>query len=411
MSWLYRVLTTMGTRNAPKRSPDHRAGRNMWLVRAYAQAAAAVLAAAMIGAVVFGHPWAAPQAEAASNQPWFAGYVDVTTTPQYSFENPRSQAGRDVFLSFVVADPVEACTPTWATSYTLDQAASLLDLDKRIARLRQRGGAVAVSFGGSLNDELAATCTDHARLVDAYQSVVDRYGVTTVDLDIEGYHLTDHAAGARRAAAMKDLQTAQRSSGESLAVWMTLPVSPTGLNEDGRLAVTQMLDAGVDVAGVNAMTMNYGQSRASGDSMIHASLSALTSAHGQLKALYRSVGMSLSEAGTWKKLGATPMIGQNEMPGEVFGLAAAEQLNAFALARGLGRVSMWSLNRDKTCPVDHLDVSMANHACSGIGQGERSFADILSVGLHGSFVRAAGIQTAAESDGAAAVIESIRPNP
>ncbi len=45
-------------------------------------------------------------------------------------------------------------------------------------------------------------------------------------------------------------------------------------------------------------------------------------------------------------IGITPMIGVNDDTNEIFDEAAAQQLTAFAQQHGMGRISMWSLNRD-----------------------------------------------------------------
>ena len=107
----------------------------------------------------------------------FAGYVDVTATPRYAFEDPVSEEAENVLLSFIVADRENACTPSWGAAYCLDGAGSDLDLDRRVARLQQFGGTVSVSFGGLINDELATSCTDDGQLTAAYRAVVDRYNV------------------------------------------------------------------------------------------------------------------------------------------------------------------------------------------------------------------------------------------
>src|SRR5205823_1041200 len=157
------------------------------------------------------------------------------------FEDVKSAKGRDVMLSFVVADHDDACTPTWGSYYSLQGASDQLDLDRRIARLQQQKGEVGVSFGGLSNDELATTCTDASDLVSAYDTVVQRYDVSTVDFDVEGDDLTNHAAGERRAAAVKTLQDQRRAAGHPLAVWLTLPAAPSGLTSDGTTAVAQFL--------------------------------------------------------------------------------------------------------------------------------------------------------------------------
>src|SRR3954465_11538322 len=73
---------------------------------------------------------------------WYAPYVDVTLTPQFAFEDPLVNPATDVVLSFVVADGSDACEPSWGSAYTLDEAESMLDLDRRLALYRQNGGDV-----------------------------------------------------------------------------------------------------------------------------------------------------------------------------------------------------------------------------------------------------------------------------
>ena len=353
-----------------------------------------VIAAAIIGSLAvagfIGHArWGSStelrstQPKVGSAKPWFAGYVDVTAKPAYPFESPKTKAGRDVFLSGIVSAPDGSCTPMWGGAFTLQQAAASLDLDRKIARLQQRGGRMAVSFGGQFHDELATSCTDVNELAAAYAKVIDRYQISTIDLDVEGTNLSDRAAGQRRAQAVKKLQLQRRTAGKSLPIWLTLPVSPNGLTDDGEAVVDAMLRNGVDLAGVNAMTMDYGSSRAADQSMLNATTAALTATQQQLKALYSSAGMKLSAAAVWSKIGATPMIGQNDEPGDVFSLEAAKSLNQFVNGHGMGRISMWSLNRDKACGTSHVDVKQASETCSGVRQDDGEFADLMSANLAG----------------------------
>jgi len=108
--------------------------------------AAIVAVAVVLGGFYAYQAWASTQADPAPD-PWFAAYVDVTATPSYEFESATKDSVKEVLLSFIVAATDESCTPTWGTAYTMDEAAVSLDLDRRIARLQQKGGDVAVSFG------------------------------------------------------------------------------------------------------------------------------------------------------------------------------------------------------------------------------------------------------------------------
>jgi chitinase len=72
------------------------------------------------------------------------------------------------------------------------------------------------------------------------------------------------------------------------------------------------------------------------------------------------------------------MIGQNDVDGEVFTLADAEALVAFARDTGLGRVSLWSLNRDTACSASFADVVVHSNTCSGVEQAPSAFVDVFA---------------------------------
>ena len=359
--------------------------------------------AALVAGAIFGYRFfVTDQVRAVESAPWFAPYVDVTVTPTFAFESPADAAAQDVVLSFVVAASATSCEPSWGAAYSMNDAAKDLDLDRRIARLRDQGGDVVVSFGGAVNSELANACTDEDALAEAYESVIDRYEVSTIDLDIEGENLADPVSGLRRAVAVAAVQKDLRAADGDLAVWLTLPVSPNGLTTDGQRAVTQMLDAGVDLAGVNAMTMDYGVDLA-GDSMADASISALRATQKQVSALYRQSGVSLTDATAWGKVAATPMIGQNDVAAEVFSLDDAAELNQFAQEQGMSRLSMWSLNRDRSCGSNYAHPTQVSNDCSGVDQGDATFAETLWPGFDAAPDASAGRLTTPEPSPTAAV--------
>lgn len=361
-----------------------------------------MIALLILGGIVYGaiFGWNRRQetVSAVVYKPWFAAYVDVTSVPSYAFEQLGSTTTPDAILSFVVSSPADPCKPTWGTYYTMDEAAVTLDIDRRIARLRQRGGDVAVSFGGALNSELSLGCTDSEMLFDAYKSVVERYGIDTIDLDLENQGLTDVEAAERRASVIARLQAERRDAGKNLSVWLTLPVSPQGLTQDGTNAVARMLSGGVDIAGVNLMVMDYGESREKSWTMFEASKRALAEAHRQLGVLYKQAGIDLNSQSLWRKIGATPMIGQNDVADEVFTMEDAEGFNAFSREQGIGRMSMWSANRDVPCGENYVDVKVVSDSCSGVKTSKSGFSQALSKGFEGRLARSVDIPTTEDSD-------------
>ena len=334
-----------------------------------------------VGVAAVAPPLTLPVSGTPVEQRWFAGYYDVTLDQGAELaESDLATSPGGAVLAFVVAADDSDCTPTWGKAYTLDDAASRFDLDRRVERMHREGRPVVVSFGGAINTELAAACGSAADTATAYAEVIDRYAVDTIDLDIEGDMLSDRSAWKRRADAVATLQRA-RPSDDPLDVWLTMPVAPDGLTDAGRDLVAGMLDAGVQVSGVNAMTMNYGIEKP-GD-LVAVSERALDATAAQLRDLWDDAGQALPPGGASELLGATPMIGRNDVPAEVFTLDDARAFTAFASERGLARLSMWSLNRDHTCGSNYPFTGTVSPRCSGVEQSGESFAAILSTGYLG----------------------------
>ena len=316
-------------------------------------------------------------AASAAGEPWFAPYVATTVTPILRFDDPVAAPSAALVLGFVVAAGDDSCTPSWGAHYGLDEAAAApLELDAQIDALRNQGREAMISFGGAANTELALRCPDAAQLAAAYAQVVDRYGVRRLDFDLEGAALHDGAATARRAAAVRELQDRAGAAGSGLEVALTLPVGRHGLGEEGVAQLDAMLAAGVDVGNVNALTMDYAGSMTPGMTMSEVSTAALEATFQQVTDAYARAGERLDAASVWAQLGATPMIGQNDVPGEVFTLEDAHHLRDYATARGLGRLSMWSMNRDRSCPPAASQPVSAT--CSGVEQQPSEFARVLS---------------------------------
>jgi chitinase len=236
----------------------------------------------------------------------------------------------------VVSDKEEPCTPSWGAFYTLDSAEQGLDLDARTAQLRSQGGSVMVSYGGEANTELSVDCTDPAKLRQAYLEPIQRYHAEAIDLDIEGSSLADTEASARRATAIAAVQKQLAGEKKPLKVWMTLPVSSNGLTAEGIAAVQAMLKGKVELAGVNAMTMDFGPGEGASHDMLGTIESTLEATQLQVQSLWRAAGLPSSAAAAWGHVGATPMLGINDVASERFTTKDARELAKFVKARAGG---------------------------------------------------------------------------
>ena len=308
---------------------------------------------------------------------WFAPYVDTTLTPTYAFESASSQPARQVALGFIVADRGGSCVPNWGAAYSLDQADQTLSMSARIAQLRINGARAIVSFGGQANTPLATACPTVATLTHAYSTVIQRYSLNVIDLDVEGAALGDAASIQRNAQAVRALQTID----PNLQVWLTLPVEPSGLQDNALGVIDAMLAARVDLAGVNVMSMDFA-TPSSGSGMIGPVEQSLRAAHDQLATAFRQRGVTLFSLQVWEHLGTTVMIGENDITGERFTVGDARGLVAFASRVGLARVSMWSINRDSQCGSVFSLTGVHSNTCSGTPQSALEFSHIFA-GLGG----------------------------
>ena len=316
-----------------------------------------------------------------AHQTWFAPYADATLTPTYQFQSTSANPARQSVLGFVVAASSSDCTPSWGGAYPLAAAGQTLAMNARIAQLQQEGAQAIASFGGQANTPLDVACPTAAALTSAYRSVISAYSLTTIDLDIEGAALNNAAAGNRRAQAIASLER----SDPKLKVWLTLPVETNGLQDNAQSVISSMLRSHVAIAGVNVMTMDFSSPPAAGSTMAQSAEDALKATHGQLASLYPHYGIHLSAQQIWQGLGATPMIGQNDIQGEIFTVADAKTLVSFAAANHLGRLSMWSINRDRQCGTSFPQTGVLSNTCSGTAQSGLQFARTFSQ-LQGSTV-------------------------
>ncbi|MGY0489320.1 chitinase [Streptomyces sp. WG-D5] len=288
----------------------------------------------------------------------FAPYVDTSLSPAFDLTGAARDTGVKTYtLAFV--KPKGDCTPQWGRS-TLDSN----PVAAQIGALRSAGGDVRVSFGGQSGNELARTCASTSRLTSAYEKVIDRYRLTKVDFDIEGDALTDRASVDRRSRVVAALQ--KRHPG--LDVSFTLPALPRGLTEDGLALLRSAKKHGVDIGSVNAMAMNFGSSPAPRPKgrMGEYAIDTAEATHAQLKGIVGG-----SDRSVWNRVAVTPMIGVNDIEEEVFTLSDAAELGAFAKARGMAWVSLWSATRDRACPGGRGGPAAAT--CSGVDQSADAF--------------------------------------
>ncbi len=295
-----------------------------------------------------------------------APFVDIGAFPTPNLTQIAETTGlRDFSLGFIV-NGTSACQATWFNAFTMSQGFERSD----IASLRALGAEVRPSFGGEAGIELAQACTDVTALTAQYQSVIDAYGLSQIDYDIEGAAVADPASVDRRSQAMANLQAAAKAKGRTLSITLTLPVLPSGLTSQGLSVVRSAINHGVTINTVNLMAMDFGDVEAPNPSgkMGTFAIQSAQSTHNQLVPLLPGK----TDAQIWNMIGVTPMLGQNDNPAEIFKQADMRQLLTFAGQQHLGELAFWDVTRDGDACTGSLS------RCTNITQTPFEFSTMIA---------------------------------
>jgi chitinase len=325
------------------------------LKRSLALSAAAVLGTGgVVTAVALGVATTANAASSAWPAHVFAPYVD-TGLSNTTLTTVAADYGTKYFeLAFVNGGGCQWSLP--------DESG----WQSQISALQAEGGDVSVSFGGYTVDsdatDLGAQCSSASAMAAQVENVVTTLNVTHLDFDIESNEQTDTGDLNLTAQALAQVDSWGSSTGRSLNISYTIPVLPSGFTSEGLGVIQAAANNGFRPNVVNIMSMDYGTS---GTEMGSAANQALSAAAGQVASVF---GISASSATAM--MGNTPMIGQNDSPGEIFTLADASTVESYAAQQGIAMLSFWSEGRDNGgCPGQ----TSASSTCSGLSQNSGAF--------------------------------------
>ncbi|MFC0431419.1 chitinase [Kutzneria buriramensis] len=281
----------------------------------------------------------------------FAPYTDMSNSTESLLDTAIGQHGVKAFTAaFVIG---QGCDEIWGDTLPVGNDPNT---DAAISKAKSEGASVIISSGGAAGEPLAWTCTDQGAIENGYQKIIDSYGVTSLDFDVEGAAVADTAAAARQMAAMKDL----KAKNPGLTFSVTLAVLPSGLTQDGVNVVKAAHDAGVKIDNVNIMAMDYYDGT---QDMGQAAIQAAQHTLSQMQGVDGSYG--------YGNVGITPMIGTND-DNSTFTLDDAKTVKSWADSNGIGRLAFWSINRDQSCSAF---APQASPTCSGVNQSPLAFAD------------------------------------
>ncbi len=201
-----------------------------------------------------------------------------------------------------------------------------------IQTLQDDGIEVTVAIGGWHGRTVARDADNAAELRDAYETIVDTFGVTHIDIDDENaqngrpdsvYEIRNEALALLQADRPK------------VAVSYTVPAGRNGIENrnysPAKDMVSDAVDAGVDLEYVNIMTMGFNPTTAD---IVRSAGEGTVEWLGQ-------VYPEKSVRGRWEMLGVTPNVGENGFtPDE------ARSVVDWAEQQDIGLLSFWALLND-----------------------------------------------------------------
>jgi chitinase len=327
-----------------------------------------------------------------------SGLGDFTLAFMQGRDSELSGSGADAHLKLGVVP-----TLSWG-GFAPDELPTQ-KIASQIEHIQANRGTITISFGGYGGRDAAVIANQYSEnlqdgpkhysearadriavnhLASEYQSVIDTYGVSQLDFDIEPDTITGDekdlydVVGDKAANHLRDLAINKlKAANPDLKVSFTVATQPDGLPHDPSyiggnvLGILKQAKADhVDLDVVNIMAMDYFSGIKHPD-MGQLAIDAAKATHKQL------VHLGMGDV----KVAITPMIGQNDnwqdpKTSEVFTLEDARHVTAFAAKTSwITGIGMWELPRDMAATKDTTNHEPTSHR-SGVIQEQWEFSSI-----------------------------------
>ncbi|MGH3876753.1 MAG: chitinase [Actinophytocola sp.] len=258
---------------------------------------------------------------------------------------------RSFTMAFVLSGG--GCTPAWDSNRPLKGGVD----EQAINEIRAAGGDIVPSFGGWSGNKLGPNCPDAQSLAGAYQQVIDAYGLSAIDIDIENSDEFENDTVRNR---ILDALKIVKQNNPGVKTIVTFGTTTTGPNFFGNQLIDRAaaIQAGIDVFTI--MPFDFGSGNIGQDTV--------NASEGLKNKLKSAFGWSDAEA--YGHMGISGMNGLSDQQ-EMTSLDTWAQIRDYARNNGLARLAFWAVNRDRGCPGGGV---VSN--CSGIDQPDWEFTRI-----------------------------------
>ncbi|MDH6624527.1 alpha-galactosidase [Streptomyces sp. LBL] len=248
-------------------------------------------------------------------------------------------------LAFILSDG--GCNPKWDGSRPLTGGTD----QSRIDAIRSAGGDVMVSVGGWSGNKLGEKCSSASALAGAYQKVIDAYRLKALDIDIEDTEWSNATVRQRVVDALKTV----KANNPGLKTVITFGTTTSGPDSTGVDMIKRAANSGLANDVWCIMPFDFGGGTTNMGTLT-------TQAMEGLKARVKSA-YGYSDATAYAHIGLSSMNGNTDDSGERVRVADFKTMLAYAQEHHIGRLTYWSVNRDRACGSGN-----DGDACSGVSQ-------------------------------------------
>ncbi|MFE2099802.1 glycosyl hydrolase family 28 protein [Streptomyces sp. NPDC059468] len=248
-------------------------------------------------------------------------------------------------LAFILSDG--SCNPKWDGSRPLTGGTD----QSTINAIRNAGGDVMVSVGGWSGAKLGEKCSSASALAGAYQKVVNAYRLKALDIDIENTEWSNATVRQRVVDALKTVKAAN----PGLKTVITFGTTTGGPDSTGVDMIKRAADSGLANDVWCIMPFDFGGGTTDMGTLTTRAMDGLK---GRVKAAY-----GYSDATAYAHIGLSSMNGKTDDSGERVRLADFRTMLAYAQQHHIGRLTYWSVNRDRPC-----GSGTDGDSCSGVTQ-------------------------------------------
>ncbi|MFJ8780998.1 alpha-galactosidase [Streptomyces sp. NPDC102476] len=248
-------------------------------------------------------------------------------------------------LAFILSDG--GCNPKWDGSRPLTGGTD----QSRIDAIRSAGGDVMVSVGGWSGNKLGEKCSSASALAGAYQKVINAYKLKALDIDIENTEWSNATVRQRVVDALKTV----KANNPGLKTVITFGTTTSGPDSTGIDMIKRAANSGLANDVWCIMPFDFGGGTTNMGTLT-------TQAMEGLKARVKSA-YGYSDATAYAHIGLSSMNGTTDDSGERVRVADFKTMLAYAQQHHIGRLTYWSVNRDRPC-----GSGTDGDSCSGVTQ-------------------------------------------